>query len=397
MTIITEKRLPQIYHIFPDDTFIDEFIEKIDLMKLPIRNFYIVDTCHVRPKLVNNKTITPLNLSHEKIRLELNNRLQHADFIFLHSLTKNVLDLLQSLETPGKILWIIWGYDLYRRLPATTISFFSLRHGLPGNFITKLARAIKFRLVNQRKSKELAAVIHKIDKALHFFQGDVNELNSIYNASLPMQLFFYPNVVNWEMLNRTLQSGRERSAKVSVMVGNSASLTNNHFETVSWLNKWHKDIKVFYPLSYGDDVYRARFSNYLAQHALFDYELLTQYLPPEKYASFLNSIDVCIMNHSRPEGVGNISALIYLGKKVFLNEKCETYSLFKKLGCHVFGVSQLSLHNLQTPLSDAMMQHNRQMIYAFANDKRFEENMRAALVDLKFTENTNLSPASKKH
>lgn len=44
--------------------------------------------------------------------------------------------------------------------------------------------------------------------------------------------------------------------------------------------------------------------------------LLTEFLSPEEYAKILANVDVAIFAHRRQQALGNILALIYIGKKV---------------------------------------------------------------------------------
>ena len=43
-------------------------------------------------------------------------------------------------------------------------------------------------------------------------------------------------------------------------------------------------------------------------------------MPYSSYISFLGSIDIGIFNNNRQQGMGNITNLLYLGKKVYLSK-----------------------------------------------------------------------------
>ncbi|MBS4773016.1 MAG: TDP-N-acetylfucosamine:lipid II N-acetylfucosaminyltransferase [Proteobacteria bacterium] len=62
---------------------------------------------------------------------------------------------------------------------------------------------------------------------------------------------------------------------------------------------------------------------------------------PRQYIRFLSSVDVYISNQNRQQGVGNISALMLLGKKIFVKSSTTTYSGFTQMGIKVFDTATI--------------------------------------------------------
>lgn len=117
-----------------------------------------------------------------------------------------------------------------------------------------------------------------------------------------------------------LTDNEARHEKQHIMVGHSATPTCCHLETFKMLKSYTGKIKIFCPLSYPDD------KKYIQQvteagSELFgnDFVPLTEFMSYDKYVEFLNDMDIGIFNNNRQQGMGNITNLLYLGKKfIFL-------------------------------------------------------------------------------
>lgn len=68
---------------------------------------------------------------------------------------------------------------------------------------------------------------------------------------------------------------------------------------------------------------------------------IMNWLSPQKYVKFLSSVDIYISNQNRQQGVGNMSACMLLGKKVFIKSNISTFKRFKKFGITVFDTHKI--------------------------------------------------------
>lgn len=66
------------------------------------------------------------------------------------------------------------------------------------------------------------------------------------------------------------------------------------------------------------------------------FQPILKYMQPEQYAKFLSTVDIYISNQDWQRGVGNICALMMLGKKVFVKSTVSTFSGFDKLGIKIY-------------------------------------------------------------
>jgi len=213
----------------------------------------------------------------------------------------------------SKVSWILWGGDLYSYWIADSHS-------------------LKSRVVETMKK----SIIANINSIVALVYEDYLFAKQKYNTKAEYKYAFYPNPVDFEMLSHHIQHAPGSTNRI--LVGNSASLTNNHAEILKALAKYkfEQDFEIVCPLSYGP-------SNNVDNVIKLGRELfgkrfipVLNFMPPEEYAKLLSSIDVAIFGHKRQEGLGNILALLYLGKKVYIRSDISTWSFLSRLGIKVF-------------------------------------------------------------
>ena len=86
---------------------------------------------------------------------------------------------------------------------------------------------------------------------------------------------------------------------------------------------------------------------------------IMEFMEPEDYFSLLKQIDVAIMNHNRAQAVGNVFALLYLGKPVFLKSETSTFKELTDLGFKLFKVEDLADVNLKSIFEKGSIIDNR--------------------------------------
>jgi hypothetical protein len=150
----------------------------------------------------------------------------------------------------------------------------------------------------------------------------------------------------------------------NILLGNSASYTNNHLEIIDILSDLDmNDKKVICPLSYGDEYY-AKKVNAEGNDKLRDsFEALVNFMPLHKYNSYLEQCGFVIMNHYRQQAVGNVMIMLWMGAKVFLDERNTLYNYLKRLNIHVFSIkNDLNKRELNLLLTKQERLHNRKIL-----------------------------------
>lgn len=121
---------------------------------------------------------------------------------------------------------------------------------------------------------------------------------------------------------------------ISIQVGNSATPSNNHIPILKKLHKFSEEnIKIFAPLSYGDKEYAEKVKREGKELFGEKFVDITTFMDADEYNQFMNQMDIAIFGINRQQALGNIQALLYLGKKLYL-KKNSIVEHYAKRECH---------------------------------------------------------------
>lgn len=238
--------------------------------------------------------------------------LKAADRIVIHSLASPFLILMLrwNRKLCGKVWWVIWGKDLY-------LYRLSEKKSLP----LKLYEAFR------------KPVIRDIAHIVSALPGDYALAKAWYNVKAdytpcPM---LYPYCIDYG------EGAQAETAEgpLTLMLGNSASRTNEHEEGIRILAESAKGRigKIYCPLSYsGPKKYAARVAAYGREKLGDAFIPLMDYIPFEEYRRIWNSVNAAVYNQKRQEALGNIYSLIMMKKTVFLRPGTTTAEYMEHIG-----------------------------------------------------------------
>lgn len=216
-----------------------------------------------------------------------------------------------------KSTWIVWGNDVY--------SFYKRNKNLK----TRIYEYLRRRIIPV--FPEIAA----------FVEEDVDFVKKNYKSNATYIPILYPIPVNLDNL-KNIPVVKQHGPPV-FLLGNSADPSNFHLEIIEALAK-HKDVefKVYCPLSYGgNESYRQQVIETGRQYLGDKFVPLTELLDTNSYANLLSEVDIALMNHNRQQALGNILALLYLGKKVYLRTNITSYYFFLRNNCKVYDIGDV--------------------------------------------------------
>jgi hypothetical protein len=180
----------------------------------------------------------------------------------------------------------------------------------------------------------------------------------LYNPFIKTVPFtYYP-------LEHIIKDETLRATGTNILLGNSASATNNHLEAFDLLTKINiADRKIVTPLSYGCPKYAKAIIKEGKKQFGDQFTPLNSFLPIDDYNQLMSDCGIVIMNHYRPQAVGNIIAALYMGTKVYLNDT-EIYRYFRDLGCHVYLIERdlINIKDSFSLLSETEVNHNRSVL-----------------------------------
>lgn len=106
---------------------------------------------------------------------------------------------------------------------------------------------------------------------------------------------------------------------INVLVGHNAWNHDNHIEILKKLAKYGNEIKIYVPLSYGNESYRMKVEKYIENNNPGNITIVKEFMPYDEYVKFLNKMDIAILDGDMSYALGNISVLLLLKKKLFVN------------------------------------------------------------------------------
>ncbi|MFZ4546060.1 MAG: TDP-N-acetylfucosamine:lipid II N-acetylfucosaminyltransferase [Bacteroidales bacterium] len=260
-----------------------------------------------------------LYLKRPKQLVKILNLIYKADWIYIHLLAYDPTLFFWCLNRKliKKSTWVVWGSDIYA--------------------FQKKQQSLRTRIYERLRQ----SIIPRFSEIAAFVPEDFDIIASVYGSTARYIPILYPLPVNLVQLNDVKNELRKGS--LTVMIGNSGDQTNNHCEMIDLLSVFsNENMKVVCPLAYGgSQEYRELVISKGISTFGDNFIPWLEMKNKQEYAEQLAVVDISIMNHKRQQGLGNILALLYLGKKVFLREEVSSYSFLKRNNCSIYPVESL--------------------------------------------------------
>ena len=161
------------------------------------------------------------------------------------------------------------------------------------------------------------------------------EKKNVYTAAMP----FDPNTT----YNFSEHRNHNMTCDVNVVVGNSAAIDNEHCEAFEKLKHLKQHVSVYCPLSYGDDEYREMVISLGNKYFGDKFHPVLDWMDEKDYYDFLSTMDIGIFGNNRQQGMGNIRALLSMGKKVFLRTNTSMYMYYSRIGFKCYDYESLNV------------------------------------------------------
>ncbi|WP_066222818.1 TDP-N-acetylfucosamine:lipid II N-acetylfucosaminyltransferase [Formosa haliotis] len=366
--MINSKR---ILHIGTDEKFLNA-VEFTYEKAFPGKNLIYITLINKREPLKHIKDSDNFIFGDfsEESKDEVTKLLADFDYVILHGLDKFKTDVFFRSAEKEKFVLSIWGAEIYNNPYVLGTDLFgektlkTFKNKYIFNF-KKIFRPVYYKLF--RNSLDNFNGQLKLIKEITLIAGQPPEdflfLKERNLANIEAKHFFYSYYpFEYIFKNNTdlVVSGN------NILLGNSASSTNNHLEIFDILSDFNLNTsKVFTPLSYGDEKYADEISRVGKQKLNNHFVALRDYMSLSDYNTTVSSCSIVIMNHYRQQAVGNIMAMLLMGAKVYLDERNTVYHYLKRIGCYVFSISRdLKANNIASlkPLTEEQKEKNRSII-----------------------------------
>lgn len=248
--------------------------------------------------------------------------LRSADMVIAHALHAQTIDLLTLHKyLLSKTFWMVWGEEFntyYKANPENGILYELLRR------IYSTERYYRMRFV----AREIQYV---------------NVQNTEY---IKLKKYYNPHAKRVELLSNYPRDHEfahwDKDDITRILVGHSGWRKYGHIEALDILEKYqNENIMLYLPMSYGDKEYIDMVDEYAHLKYGDKVCIMRDFLDPDKYQEFLQTIDVGIFNEPVQTGLGNIFALLGYGKKVYLNDFGQNIIIVPEKGLIAHKISSI--------------------------------------------------------
>ena len=260
-------------------------------------------------------------------------KLYRSEKIIIHGLNSKVIDIVFFFQPwlLSKSYHVMWGGDFY--FPEQQSFFKKMVIKQMGNFVT-------------------------------YIKGDYDLIRNWYGANGQYhECFMYTSNLYKEFDIKESVRG-----SIKIQVGNSADVTNEHFEIFEKLKKYkEEDIVIFVPLSYGDKEYAQKVITKGKEIFGEKFKPLVDFMEFQAYLDFLGEIDIAIFAHKRQQAMGNIITLLGLGKKVYLRDDITPWKMFNDLEMKLFNVKNIDIELI----SDDIKSKNKFLVKEYFSKENY--------------------------
>lgn len=359
-----------VLHLIHDDKILPRMISQFEEVS-PGNNVYI---CVIRA--CDNQNLRYLKDNPHVIRSD-SNEIRNIpwkiiDKVCIHYLSFSKIRYYSKLCLryglfKCKVLWVIWSGDIYDIIEKKGFELYS-----SGNSYLTL-RKIKKEGTSPLKSllKTVSTAIRRtiayyvqcifMDRRIDYIVCNSEDEFGLFKRYVSFSKCKGLLRYNYYPLEDILGSLVDKRINGnSIIIGNSASESNNHEYILDFI----KDIdigdrKIYLPLSYGED------AEYISivegkYKGIPNTVILKEFMPLAEYNKLLLSCSSFIYGSYRSEGWGNMLVALYLGGKVYVSEK-SFLSRYLKTEGYKFFITESIKDTFNTPLTETEIENNRQV------------------------------------
>ena len=342
-----------VYHLLRDEIWIEGAIRMFDDIDSINNNYIYIEPIQDKSlKHINN--IDNLDIVQvDEIGSYLES-VPHGSIVFVHSLSNYHANIVNKYHNKYKFVWLIMGADMYQNKYIYDKNIYDeytyqlkpckkRRIGI----LKKIYWLFKYKSFNylDHQKVNIAKAAKKIKYVGTYQQEQLDllqSLDAVDNEAMRFHFAYYP-------LEYIIKDDNPEITGFDILLGNSASCSNNHIEAINILSGLDNiDGKIYCPLSYGDMEYADKIIEYGKKKLGNTFEPIEKLLPLEEYNQILSKCNIVVMNHYRGQASGNILSALYRGSKVFMNPKSTIYRYLKNKGVYVYNIYNINRNDEHT-------------------------------------------------
>lgn len=165
-------------------------------------------------------------------------------------------------------------------------------------------------------------------------------------------------------------SEKESKGTYKIMIGHSAHAYLQHKKIMKALYKFRdENILISLILSYGNMEYAKTVEDYALKMFPGKVEIIKNYMSPEEYFRYLKTVDIGIFDYTQQAALGNIWMLLYLEKKLYLNEKGILKLATRLEAVETYNVNEIENMNFEEFTKTPYNKHNSKSVGGFYIDE----------------------------
>ena len=287
-----------------------------------------------------------------------------ADVLVAHSMTTIFAHAIRRAPSSARAVWLGWGYDYYPLLEAQL-----------GPSVLPATRALLPAAADETTATPTKTMaLSRVAARLHTF--------CVLPPEVPLLRHALPGLsaVHHALPLFTAEDVFARGAPAmdgpDVLLGNSATASNNHVEAFDLLHQSRFGGRIVTPLSYGDAAYGRAVAALGQQRFGERFDPLQQWMSLDDYNRRIGNCGFVLMNHRRQQAVGNIGAALYKGATVYLRPENPLFAFYRELGLHLRSTDELAAERRLVAITPDERRDNRERIGATYARERVLEAIR---------------------
>lgn len=313
-------------------------------------------------------------------------RAKAADVVVVHAMT-DFATLVCAQLPPGPLLvWSGYGVDYYVNDASKDLYGPLTLELIPR--VTKGARpSASGRLVREAEAGHLGPMAldvlrHAAARRADYFSAPSPADFEVFKRAFPSFSGEYRQL-NYGDVRSMCRPPEEVVTGDNILLGNSATMTNNHREAFRVLARCDLgDRRVVVPLTYGSAGYRRAILRIGSRVLGENFHPIVDHLPLEEYLELLSSCGITVLNHRRQQGIGNIAAALYQGSALHLNRANPLFGWLRSEGVAVQPVGALADGLPTAPVPPETLARHRDFVERTWGLERVEANLRSLLEEL---------------
>ena len=334
--------MKNIHLMWMDSNFNQRLVQVLNERFPHEDNLFVWRTERTFPEGLDNACVDPSKFSVEAI----NSLSAEWDQIFLHSLFLTDRQLLSlSEDAARKIVWVVWGHDLYRKLPRVKRNIRSIAY-----YVYKWMQ--KYSPFFYLYRKRVAGVVNNFRCIAIGYSYDEKYIRKKYGNRVPVKYGpYFSRNTGTEQAERLRELHlNDHHPETNILIGHCGSPIIQHEKYLKKLARYkNENVHIYLVLSYLASLDRIAKIKNLANSIYREdqYTIITETMPQDDYFVFLSKMDIAVFPFKIQSALGNTKRLAFMGVKMYFNPNGVLAKGFNVGGVQTFDCRQIGRISFQ--------------------------------------------------